>query len=294
MHPSLPPRRRKCQPVQDLAGCFLLRTVILARTEAELRTALEADRARGARTGLVPTRGGLHEGKLSLVDRCRSLADVCVVSTSPGPPRFSTHGANAYGPRDLERDCESAAARGAHVVFAPTTIESDPDSEGAPEGGMATLLGTVRELLRAVRPQLVVVGRKDLRWATSIRRLASEFDPDIETEVAPIVRAQDGVALSLANQRLSQEQRRQAVGLVRALELARAAYKAGQRSAGALTALIRDEVDRRPLLSTECAEIVRVRDLALQDPVGEGSAALVVARCGPVLLADNMLLSSTP
>ncbi len=245
----------------------------LVRTVPELDRTLAHAREHGARIGLVITGGGLHAGHLSLVERAAARADVTVVAIAVASP--------VADPRRLERDLALCRARGVDAVFAP-----DPRLEAAP-----TDLGA---LLDVVRPDLVVLGRKDLDRVALARRTVADRGLGVEIDVAPIVREADGLAVGKANAFLSAPERRQAVGLVRGLEAARRAYRTGERRASRLEASVRAEVLSRPLLALEHVEIVRVADLEAVDTAGPGCAVVGVARCGRARLIDNLLLDGPP
>ena len=281
--------------------------MIVARTVTELREALEPVRERRESVGLVPTMGALHEGHLSLVDRCVEAVDTSVVSIFVNPMQFSPGEDLDRYPRSLEADCDLAREHGAQIVFAPSVGEIYPD--GAPRisvdpgplarrycgasrpGHFRGVLTVVAKLLNLVRPDQAVFGRKDLQQSVLVRRMVADFAIPVDIDIAPIVREADGLALSSRNRYLDVSEREQAVGLVRGLESARRAYREGERSADSLRTAVREEVGARPLLELEYVDVVGASDLDRTDPVPPGCAVIVAARCGSTRLIDNMLLS---
>ncbi len=282
----------------------------MARTIAELAGALHDAHIRAGRIGLVPTMGSLHEGHLSLVDRAVAGVDVTVVSIFVNPMQFGPGEDLDRYPRDLERDRALCDARGADIVFAPEVAELYPDGGAlvtvdpgrladrfcgtARPGHFRGVLTVVAKLFSIVRPDVAVFGRKDLQQAVLVRRMTADLDFGVEIDVAPIVREADGLALSSRNAYLSAAEREQAVGLVRGLEAARRAYRAGGRTAAGLEEQVRAEVRSRPLLDLEYVGVVRMADLEPVDPAGPASAVLVAARCGTTRLIDNVLLDGAP
>jgi len=279
----------------------------LARTRDELAGALGELRHSGGDLALVPTMGYLHEGHLSLVDLARERAEATVLSIFVNPTQFGPDEDFATYPRDLERDVEKARERGVDLVFAPREaaviypdgeprITVDPGSMaqrlcGAHRPGhFRGVLTVVAKLLGLTRPDVAVFGRKDFQQAVLIRRMVTDLELGTEIALGPVVREEDGLAMSSRNVHLSPEERAQATGLHAGLEAAREAYGRGERDAAALLEALRDEVAARPLLSLQYAEIVDPGSLAPVDPVPEGSVAAVAAHCGEVRLIDNAVL----
>src|SRR5690606_38784196 len=101
----------------------------LLREPEALRSACDAARARGARVGLVPTMGALHDGHLSLLAEARRRADFSVVTIFVNPTQFGPSEDLARYPRDLEGDARRCAEGGAAVVFAPDARHMYPPGE---------------------------------------------------------------------------------------------------------------------------------------------------------------------
>jgi len=278
--------------------------MIVARTRDQLAAARSELPFASGTLALVPTMGYLHEGHLSLVDRAREAADVVALSIFVNPTQFGPDEDYEAYPRDLERDLEVARKRGVDLVFVP----ADPPvvyPEGEPRitvdpGTMAErlcgayrpghfrgVLTVVAKLFGLVGPQVAVFGRKDFQQLVLIRRMVADLEIDVEILGAPVVREADGLAMSSRNAYLSPEERRQAVGLHRGLEAARKTHRRGERRAASLLEALRAEVERRPLLELQYAEIVDSGTLESVDPVPSGSIVAVAAFCGDTRLIDN-------
>ena len=197
------------------------------RTIREVRPEL----AETTRVGLVPTMGAFHEGHISLF---RSAAKSAKPSSSPlfvNPTQFGpTEDLSRY-PRDEARDTEVAAAAGVDILFSPSVEEMYPDgyatwveveqagSEGDARPGHFRGVATVcMKLFNIVRPQVAYFGQKDAQQAAVLRRMIRDLDVDLELRVLPTVRDADGLALSSRNAYLSDEERRHALALPRALK----------------------------------------------------------------------------
>lgn len=218
---------------------------------AEVREVVAAARAAGARVGLVPTMGALHEGHLSLVREARRHADHVVVSVFVNPTQFGEgEDLDAY-PRDLPGDEAALRALGPDApehVFAPSAEEMYPQGPprtrvvveglterlcGASRPGHFDGVGLVVAKLHAiVRPDVAVYGRKDFQQLVVIRQLVADLDQPVEVVGAPIVREPGGLAMSSRNRYLGPDERRAALALSQALraavEAARSARAAGR------------------------------------------------------------------
>jgi pantoate--beta-alanine ligase len=204
--------------------------VIVARTISDVRAAL-ADRRTG-RIGLVPTMGALHEGHRALLDAARATCDTVAMSLFVNPAQFGEPAdLNGY-PRDEARDLEVARAAGVDVVFAPSAAEMYPAGyqtwvevtelgailEGEHRPGHFRGVATVcLKLFNIVRPDVAFYGQKDAQQVEVLRRMIADLDLELELEVIPTVRDDDGLAQSSRNVLLSPEERARALALPRAL-----------------------------------------------------------------------------
>ena len=196
--------------------------VSVCRTKAELRAALEPARRDGARIGLVPTMGFLHEGHLSLLRAARGACDLVVMSLFVNPTQFGAGEDLDRYPRDEERDLRLAAEAGVALVYAPAVGEVYPEdfSTYVAVGGQLTevldgdrsrrgpehfrgVTTVVAKLFNLVGPDVAYFGQKDAQQALVIRRLVRDLDIPVRIEVCPTVRDADGLALSSRNAYLS-------------------------------------------------------------------------------------------
>ena len=284
--------------------------MIVARTRPELEKARRSLGAGTGRTALVPTMGSLHEGHLSLVDRARELADATVLSIFVNPTQFGPEEDFGDYPRELERDLEKADARGVSLIFAPESeavvypdgeprISVDPGPMGdrlcGPfrPGHFAGVLTVVAKLLGLVRPDVAVFGRKDFQQTVLIRRMTRDLELGVRIETGPVIREDDGLALSSRNRYLSPEERADAPGLHEGLREARERFRAGERSAPVLRRAVREAVEARPRLRLQYVEVVDPESLKEVDPAPEGSVVAAAAFCGETRLIDNVVLDGS-
>jgi pantoate--beta-alanine ligase len=283
--------------------------VIVLRTIAELRAALDAERAAGRHIGFVPTMGWFHEGHLSLMREVGRQVDVVVVSLFVNPTQLNeTADLDAY-PRDEDRDARMAESAGVKYLFAPSVSEIYPDGfattvrvagltdvlEGASRGrahfdGVATV---VTKLLNIVQPDVAFFGQKDAQQALVLRRMVRDLDIRTQIEVAPTVREPDGLAMSSRNIRLGAADRPRALALRAGLDAALAAIAGGTRDARRIeVAGVSAMADRG--VQPEYFSVVSARTLqpvpSLDDVPGDEVLIAVAARVGAVRLIDNELL----
>ncbi len=256
-------------------------------------------RAEGSRVGLVPTMGALHEGHLSLMARAREMCDIVVASVFVNPAQFGPSEDFERYPRDLARDAELAFAKGVDFIFAPSPEEMYPSGfvtyvtveglserlEGASRPGHFRGVTTVvNKLFNVVQPNFGFFGRKDAQQVIIIKRMVRDLGVDVEIVVGPVVREEDGLALSSRNVYLTTEQRRAAIVLRRALEKARTLYNGGEQEAGRLQAAIRAVVEAEPLARLDYVALTDTRRL---DPVE------VISSDGPTLISMAVFFGKT-
>ncbi|GGD05956.1 pantothenate synthetase [Aquisalinus flavus] len=171
----------------------------------------------------MPTMGALHDGHLSLVRLGKQRADRCVASIFVNPKQFAAHEDLGTYPRREDEDLKMLADAGCDLVFLPQPAEMYPDGfatsvriEGLSEpldgqsrphffGGVATV---VTKLLNQVRADIAIFGEKDYQQLLIIRRLNADLDIGTEIIGGPIVREEDGLAMSSRNAYLSSVERR--------------------------------------------------------------------------------------
>ncbi|MGW9113109.1 pantoate--beta-alanine ligase [Microbacterium sp. NPDC055683] len=279
--------------------------MIILRTIAEVRDAVAGARKDGRSIGLVPTMGAFHEGHLSLMRRARGVDGFVIVSLFVNPTQFGANEDLGAYPRDEARDAALAETEGVDVLFAPPVDEVYPDGFattihvagvtdvlcGASRGphhfdGVATV---VAKLFGIVAPDTAYFGQKDAQQVLVVRRLVRDLDIPVRIEACPIVREDDGLALSSRNVYLDAESRARATALNRALAAADDAAQRGERDAGALVATALAVLSEAGIVP----DYLELRDAADLRPLDalEGDALLAVAaRVGAARLIDNRIL----
>jgi len=279
--------------------------VDIIESAAELRARLHRPRMAGARIGLVPTMGYLHQGHVSLFRQAVAQCDLVVASVFVNPLQFGPGEDFAVYPRRPEEDARIATAASVDVLFMPTTAGMYPQppvvsltlqglhdhlcgrSRPGHFEGVATV---VAKLFNLVRPHMAYFGQKDAQQLAVIRRMVLDLNFDIEVIGCPIVRDVDGLALSSRNVYLSGEERPQAAVLRRSLVLAEQLVSQGETDVSELVRQVSGMIGGAALATIDYVDVVDPDTLMpLTRLVGSGLLALAVF-FGKTRLIDNTLL----
>lgn len=255
--------------------------------------------------GLVPTMGYLHEGHLSLVRRARSENDRVAVSIFVNPTQFGATEDLALYPRDIERDLSLLRQEKVDLVFTPdktlmyppgfqTTVTVNEVSlrlEGAARPthfqGVTTI---VCKLFNIFQPARAYFGQKDAQQAVVIRRMALDLNFNLQIVVCPIVREDDGLAMSSRNVRLSEEQRAAAPILYKALSKAHDGIASGQTDGDALRSAMRDLIRNEPLARLDYVSVADPETLEELAVVKNGALLSGAVFFGDTRLIDNIVV----
>lgn len=268
--------------------------------------------ARGALKGsvaLVPTMGYLHEGHLALMRQARQRCDHLIVSIFVNPTQFAPGEDLDRYPRDPEGDAEKCRQLGCELLFMPDTSQIyAPDHSTRVEVSELdqTLCGPnrpdhfvgvttiVTKLFNLTGPDIAVFGEKDFQQLAIVRKMVADLNVPVEVVGVPTVREPDGLALSSRNRYLSEEERRQAPAIARALVNAQRAWQDGERRAAALVQRARTELSKATSLRPEYVQLVHpdtLRAYTPDDDLSQKPAHLAIAaRLGQTRLIDNLRL----
>ncbi|MEM9064726.1 MAG: pantoate--beta-alanine ligase [Planctomycetota bacterium] len=266
------------------------------------RAAFDAGFGRGG--VLVPTMGALHAGHTSLIGAARAIADELpgcpgvVATVFVNPTQFNDPSDLARYPRDPDADAAMAFAAGADAVFAPDTDEVYPPGveieapelpriaegvgleDGARPGFLRGVGQVVNRLFTLTRPAAAIFGEKDWQQLLFIEFLARERHPGLQIVRAPTIRELDGLAMASRNRLLSDDERRRAEAVPRALEAACAERDPAEAEQEAAGVIARGGLEM---------EYTTIRDAETCGPVRADRPArvFIAARAGKTRLIDN-------
>jgi pantoate--beta-alanine ligase len=279
-----------------------MKTPEIVTTIAELRARVSVWRVSGARVGLVPTMGALHEGHLSLVRETQNHCAKTVASIFVNPAQFAPHEDFDRYPRTLEIDAAKLAEVGLDLIFAPSVGEMYPSGfatkidVGGPSAGLETdfrphffggVATVVAKLLIAAMPDYAIFGEKDYQQLLVVRRLAADLGLPIEIAGGAIIRESDGLAMSSRNAYLDREERKVAGQLNAVLKSAIFNARAGNAIAAA------EKFGAEALLKAGFSSVdyVAIRDAATLEKLAaldRPARILAAAKIGGTRLIDNM------
>ena len=272
-------------------------------TIEDLQDGLSVLKAQGKKVGLVPTMGALHAGHASLVKRSVNENEVTVVSVFVNPTQFNDKNDLVKYPRTLDADCKLLEACGATYTFAPSVEEMypEPDTrrfsyapldtvmEGAfRPGHFNGVCQIVSKLFEAVKPHRAYFGEKDFQQLAIIHEMVRQMQFDLEIIGCPIVREEDGLALSSRNARLSAEERENALKISQTLFKSRTF--AATHTVSETQKFVEDAIAAAPGLRLEYFEIVDGNTLQKVGNWDQTSYAVgcITVFCGDVRLIDNI------
>lgn len=266
-----------------------------------LTASLSPARAAKKMIGFVPTMGNLHEGHLTLVREAKKICDVVVVSIFVNPTQFGVGEDFDSYPRTLEQDSCLLADVGCDIIFAPSVeqmygsqprltnisvgqITDDLCGKSRP-GHFDGVAVVVTKLFNIVQPDYAFFGQKDYQQLAVIRQLVQDLNIPLEVIGVPIVRAQDGLALSSRNGYLTEEQRATAPKIYQLLKQAEQDLHEG-KALSAVLATISDQLTQEGFV----VDYVEARQPNLQ-PIEQFTQNLVLfvaAKLGSTRLIDNL------
>ena len=275
----------------------------IIKTVIELKERLKTHRDSGKTIGFVPTMGALHKGHGVLVRHSVKGNDITVVSIFVNPTQFNNSDDLDLYPRTLERDYELIESLGADTVFSPTVDEVYPepdirvfDFKGLDKvmegefrpGHFNGVAQVVSKLFSFVVPDRAYFGEKDFQQLAIVKQMVKQLDFPVEIVGVPIVREENGLAMSSRNQRLTEKEKKTASAIYRVLR--ESVSKIEDNSPETVSNCVVEELNNIPGLNVEYFSIVDSDSLESVSSwnIAAGIVGCIAVFCGGVRLIDNI------
>jgi pantoate--beta-alanine ligase len=279
----------------------------IVKTVPKVRAAVKQWRRDGLSIGLVTTMGFLHEGHRSLIVHAAKECDRVVVTDFVNPTQFGPNEDLDTYPRDFHHDSVVCEEAGADLVFHPDAEElyfPDACTTVNMTGLTEELCGKTRpthfrgvctvvsKFFNIVQPDRAYFGQKDAQQLSVIMRMVRDLNFDIEVVGCPIVREPDGLAMSSRNAYLSDEERKAALVVSKAVFTGEKMVRKGERSAMPIIDVMERIIGSEPLARIDYVKLVDFETITpikrITDRTVLGAVAVYI---GNTRLIDNFIFT---
>ncbi len=272
----------------------------------EIKSEVKKRKEKEETIGFVPTMGYLHKGHISLIKRARKENDVVVVSIFVNPTQFGPGEDFERYPRDEKRDIEILEKENVDIVFIPETREMYKEEyktwvyveeyseilEGDfRPGHFKGVCTVVLKLFNIVQPDRSYFGWKDAQQLIIIKKMVEDLNVPVEIIGCPTVREEDGLAASSRNVYLSDEDRKKALCLYKALKKIEEMVKNGIFETKELIEEGKKVIKEAEGVQLQYLKIVNIENLKEVKKAGKNTIVLGAIKIGDVRLIDNILLN---
>ena len=278
----------------------------LVKRTADLKEIVKKFKTTNKKIGFVPTMGCLHEGHLSLIRKAKEENDIVVVSVFVNPTQFAPHEDFEDYPRNIDKDYDLAIGAGGDIIFNPETEEiylKNFSSYVEVTGEITRKLcgksrpthfkgvtTVVNILFNIVNPDNAYFGQKDAQQAIIIQKMVRDLHMNVNIVVCPIIREEDGLAMSSRNTYLNAQEREDALILNQSLKAALNFYKNGEKDARLIKHYIVDLINTRDLANIDYVEVLDAETLDYIDTIEKKAIIVIAVRVGKTRLIDNVFL----
>lgn len=272
---------------------------------SEMQQQADDWRRQGKRIAFVPTMGYLHAGHLTLMQEARRYGDVVVMSIFVNPAQFGPNEDFTRYPRDIERDVRLAGEVGVDIAFIPGVEEIYPSGfqtfvevtdVTAPLCGLSRpghfrgVTTVVAKLFNLVKPHAAIFGEKDYQQLVTIRRMVTDLNMDTVIIGHPIVREDDGLAMSSRNTYLDATQRQTALRLSRSLGIAQRLVEEGEQRSDIILEAVRGQLEAGGGARVDYVELCHPETLERAPNVTGPTLLALAVFVGRTRLIDNRML----
>ncbi|MBC7363550.1 MAG: pantoate--beta-alanine ligase [Candidatus Aminicenantes bacterium] len=279
----------------------------IAKTIEEVKHHVLLWKKNGLKIGFVPTMGYLHEGHLSLVREARKRTDRVVVSIFVNPTQFGPNEDYQVYPRDFERDQSLLSKEGVDLIFYPSVEVMYPEGYKtyvevkdlqdrlcgrSRPGHFRGVCTVVLKLFNIVQPEEAFFGWKDAQQVIILQKMVEDLNLPVKIVPLPLIRDNDGLALSSRNSYLNPEERKAALVLSRSLDLAAELIKSGEKRAEVIKNRMLELIQQEPWARVDYVEIVDLKTLEPLEQVQDNTLIALAVYIGRTRLIDNLRIIS--
>lgn len=276
----------------------------IIRKVEDLITEINAIKINGKSLGFVPTMGALHQGHKMLVIQSVAENDLTMVSIFVNPTQFNNTSDLEKYPRDLEADAKMLESVGCDFIFAPSPNEIYNEEELNKRfefdfGGLDTVMegrfrpghfnGVVQivsKLFTLIQPNKAYFGEKDFQQLAIIHHMVESLNMKVEIIDCPIIREPSGLALSSRNQRLTDNQHKNAI------EISKVLFESSnfvtKLTPNELSKWVISKINNVEDLQVEYFDIVDAKSLQTINKWTNNAVGCIAVFCGEVRLIDNI------
>ena len=260
---------------------------------------------RDKKIALVPTMGALHEGHTALMAEAAKYGDIVAASIFVNPLQFGPDEDLDDYPRNLERDLKICEENGVDIVFAPSEAEMYPvqpevilslksmslvlDGVKRP-GHFEGVITVVNKLFNIIRPDFAMFGEKDRQQLMIVKRMAEDFNHDLEVIGVPTEREESGLAKSSRNVNLSEVEKAEAPAIFQALEIGRDLIHEGERNAASVKERIEMHIIDHTSGKIDDLQIFTAPDLDAVQTIDTDVIIFIAVKYERARLIDNMMV----
>lgn len=284
-------------------------SAVLLNSIKDVRENIRNRKKEGCKIGLVPTMGALHAGHASLIKKAKETCDKVVVSVFVNPIQFGPNEDFDKYPRTIEADKKLCDEIGADIVFAPTPREMYGENRlsnteltfvcppynlvdclcgKARPGHFDGVATVVMKLFNIVTPDYAFFGQKDAQQLFILKKMVKDLNLDLTIVPCPIVREEDGLALSSRNTYLSEEERKSALSISKSLKEINRLFSQGVTDTQILFDTAISVLDKR--IELEYIEFRNFETFEKTEKVSKNTLVAIAARAGKTRLIDNIIL----
>ena len=253
---------------------------------------------------LVPTMGSIHEGHISLINKAKSYADIVIVTIFINPIQFNSSIDYDSYPRNIEEDKKTLEKNGVDILFCPSTPEIYPEKfqtsvnvrlfsevlEGKfRKGHMEGVATIVTKLFNLVRPDFAIFGEKDFQQLLLIKSFVQDLNIPVKIISGETIRDNEGLALSSRNEKLTNDEKIQAIQIIKSLSLGVEKIRSGEKESDNIIKKIKDYLADYNLIQIEYISIRDVNNFEKINIIDEDIVILISVFIGKIRLIDNLI-----